>query len=79
MSDIKRENPVTTVNEIMQLFEQYGNADYDGEPVTQTSHMIQCGMLAIKERYDDEIVLGAFLHDVGHLLKNERNAEAMGS
>lgn len=72
------EKPQVITEEIMSLFQQYGNEDYDGEPVTQTSHMIQCAMLAIQEGYDDEIVLGAFLHDVGHLLKNEANAKAMG-
>lgn len=66
-------------NEIMQLFEQYGNEDYDGEPVSQTSHMIQCAMLAMAEGGDMELILGSFLHDVGHLLKHEQHTEAMGN
>src|SRR3954462_6425911 len=65
--------------EIMQLFEKYGNNDYDGEPVTQTSHMVQCAMLAIKNNADTELILGAFLHDIGHLLGHQQHSEAMGS
>lgn len=67
-----------TANEIVQLFEQYGNHDYDGEPVTQTSHMIQCAMLAMQANADQELVLGAFLHDIGHLLGHKQKAENMG-
>jgi phosphonate degradation associated HDIG domain protein len=64
--------------EIMQLFEKYGNSDYDGEPVTQTSHMVQCAMLAMKNNADTELILGAFLHDIGHLLGHQQRSEEMG-
>jgi len=74
MIDVKN-----VTDEIMSLFEQYGNEDYDGEPVSQTSHMIQCAMLAMAEGGDMELILGSFLHDVGHLLKHEQDTEAMGS
>ncbi len=66
-------------NEILFLFEKYGDEDYDGEPVSQTSHMIQCAMQAINEGADTELVLGAFLHDIGHLLRHQQKTEAMGS
>ena len=71
-------NAKRTTDEIMQLFEQYGNNDYDGEPVTQTSHMIQCAMLAMQANVDQELVLGAFLHDIGHLLGHKQHSEEMG-
>lgn len=67
-----------TAEEIIYLFEQYGNEDYDGERVSQSSHMMQCAMLAIEESEDEELILGAFLHDVGHLLKHEEPLETMG-
>ncbi len=72
-------NASNATQEIMQLFEKYGNNDYDGEPVTQTSHMVQCAMLAMKNNVDKELVLGAFLHDIGHLLGHQQHSEAMGS
>lgn len=64
--------------EIQTLFEQHGNEDYDGEPVSQTSHMIQCAMHAMAEGGDMELVIGAFLHDIGHLLRYKMETEAMG-
>ncbi|XP_065842164.1 2-amino-1-hydroxyethylphosphonate dioxygenase (glycine-forming)-like [Oscarella lobularis] len=30
--------------------------------------MVQCAELAEKEGYDEDVVLGAFFHDVGHLI-----------
>ena len=37
-----------TVDDIIEMYHTYGKEDYDGEPVSQASHMIQCAMLAIK-------------------------------
>ncbi|OQV23024.1 hypothetical protein BV898_03073 [Hypsibius exemplaris] len=66
-------------HEIRTLFDTYGDNDYDGEPVSQTSHMIQCAMLAMAHAPDDvDIILGAFLHDIGHLLGHAEGAESMG-
>jgi len=66
-------------NEIIELFERYGDEDYDGEPVSQTSHMIQCAMEAMAQGEDEELVLGSFLHDIGHLLKHVEATEEMGN
>ena len=56
-----------SVNEIFDLYEKYGQADYIGEPVSQLEHMVQAARLAEAEGYDDEVVLAAFFHDIGHL------------
>lgn len=74
--------PVNTgevCEELLFLLKKYGDEDYDGEPVSQTSHMIQCAMQALGERADTELVLGAFLHDIGHLLRHQQQTEAMDS
>lgn len=71
-------SPKQISNEIIALFNKYGNEDYDGEPISQTSHMIQCAMLAMGEG-EIELTLGAFLHDIGHLLKHEQLTEPMGN
>ena len=71
-------NTETISAEIRGLFEHYGNADYDGEPVTQTSHMIQSGMRAMSEGGDIELILGSFLHDIGHLLRHVNQVDKMG-
>jgi len=62
-------------NEIIDLYRQFGQADYIGEPVSQIEHMSQAAQLAMRESYDDEVVLAAFFHDIGHLCvaKNKEN------
>ena len=59
--------PEEIVNEVFALYEQHGDEDYIGEPVSQLEHMSQAAMLARAEGYDDEVVLAAFFHDIGHL------------
>jgi phosphonate degradation associated HDIG domain protein len=56
----------TILGELFALYERYGAEAY-GEAVTQTEHMVQSAQLAEREGYDDEVVLAAFFHDVGHL------------
>lgn len=55
------------VDEIFDLYERFGSADYIGEPVSQLEHMSQAAEIAIKEGYDDDVILAAFFHDIGHL------------
>lgn len=62
-----RQTIAKITNEIFDLYEKYGQADYIGEPVSQIEHMSQSAQLAIKEGYDDDVVLAAFLHDIGHI------------
>lgn len=58
------------VDEIFSLYEQYGSDDYIGEPVSQLEHMCQAAQLAQSEGFDDEVVLAAFFHDIGHLCEH---------
>lgn len=60
-------NQADTVEEIFALYEKFGNADYIGEPVSQLEHMSQSAQLAISEGFDDEVILAAFFHDIGHI------------
>ncbi len=55
------------VDEIIALYKKYGNEDYIGEPVSQIEHMCQCAQLAEESGADDDVVLAAFFHDIGHL------------
>lgn len=63
------------INEVFMLYNRYGSEDYIGEPVSQLEHMSQAAQLAMKENADDEIVLAAFFHDIGHIcvMWNEDN------
>ena len=56
---------------IATLFDQSGQDAYFGEPVTQLEHALQCAHLAEQAGADEETVMAAFLHDIGHLLPPE--------
>ena len=57
-------------DEILSLYQKYGDEDYIGEPVSQTEHMHQAAMLAEQGGYDEEIILAAFFHDIGHFCEH---------
>ena len=65
------------VNEVFDLYEKFGSEDYIGEPVSQVEHMCQAAQLAEEEGYDDEVILGAFFHDIGHLCEHIKQVEQM--
>lgn len=65
----------TIVDDVFALYEKYGDEDYIGEPVSQIEHMSQAAVLAAADGYDDEVVLAAFFHDIGHLCADD--AESM--
>ena len=69
--------PEQTAGFITGLYEQYGGEDYIGEPVSQIEHMCQCALLAEEEGYNEEIVLAAFFHDIGHLCEHIMPVEQM--
>ena len=70
-------SPKVVVNEVFSLYEKYGDEDYIGEPVSQLEHMSQAAALAGEEGYDDEVILAAFFHDIGHLCADAGEAESM--
>src|SRR5450755_4190176 len=68
---------IKIADEIIDLYKTYGNQDYIGEPVSQIEHMCQCAQLAEEENYDDEVILAAFFHDIGHLCEHIMEVDYM--
>ena len=66
-----------TTNEIMDLYKGYGGNEYAGEKVTQLEHMVQAAQLAEEQGYDEEVILAAFLHDIGHISEAARGENEM--
>jgi 2-amino-1-hydroxyethylphosphonate dioxygenase (glycine-forming) len=64
---MNREKATQIAGEIMSFYEQHGGEEYAGEKLTQLEHMVQAAQLAEEQGYDDEVILAAFLHDVGHI------------
>ncbi|MDR0211068.1 MAG: HDIG domain-containing protein [Pseudomonas putida] len=59
--------PQQIIHTTFALYERHGADDYIGEAITQIEHMSQAAELAMAEGFDDEVVLAAFFHDIGHL------------
>lgn len=65
------------IDDVFALFDLYGAEDYIGEPVSQLEHACQSAQLAENEGYDDEVILAALLHDIGHLCAHTQHYERM--
>ena len=59
--------PASSVDEVLDLFARWASDPYD-EDVSQLDHALQTAALAAAEGADDELVVAALLHDVGHLI-----------
>lgn len=72
------EHTIQTISEeIISLYNKYGGDDYIGEPVSQIEHMCQCAQLAEAQGFDEEVILAAFFHDIGHLCEHIMPVENM--
>lgn len=59
------------MEEIIKLYKEFGDTNYIGENITQEQHAIQAAYLAQKEKYNRDVILGALLHDIGHLFPDQ--------
>lgn len=67
-----------TVEYIFSLYEAHGSQEY-GERVSMLMHMMQCAQLAQEAGEDDEIILAAFFHDIGHFFEDEEKMDIYGT
>ena len=71
------ENPRDAVVRLFALYHKHGHEDYIGEPVSQLEHMRQAAALAEAEGFEEEVILAAFFHDLGHLCAHPDEVESM--
>jgi 2-amino-1-hydroxyethylphosphonate dioxygenase (glycine-forming) len=74
---MNKEMSQNVTDEIMSCYQQHGGEEYAGEKVTQLEHMVQAAQLAEEQGYDNEVVLAAFLHDIGHICEAGRGDNEM--
>jgi phosphonate degradation associated HDIG domain protein len=60
-----------TLSDIETLFAAKGDRMYTGEPVTQLEHALQSADAAERAGASEELILAAFLHDLGHLINDQ--------
>lgn len=71
-------NAQAAVDELFDLCLQQALASYVGERVSQLEHMVQAAELARAAGADEELILAAFCHDVGHFCVPLTAHSAMG-
>ena len=62
--------PGPVARRLLSMFDSYGNSDYIGEPVSIIGHSLQAADCA-REGGDDEVMVAALLHDIGHVVGME--------
>merc|ERR1712106_453666 len=65
------------ISSIFSLYDKWGMENYIGENVTQLQHAQQAALQAEQAGYGDLVVIGAFLHDIGHLIGMENSLPLM--
>lgn len=58
-------------NEITAVLEESGADEYFGEAVSKRVHAEQCAFHAEQAGADEELIIAALLHDIGHLLEDD--------
>lgn len=64
------------IDDIFDLLERRGAADYGSERVTQLQHALQCALLAEEAGAAPALISAALLHDIGHLVHTLGTAPA---
>ena len=54
--------------EVLQILANSKDKPYLGEQVSQLEHALQCAQAAKTKGYDNEIIISALVHDIGHIL-----------
>lgn len=55
------------LDELFGIYEKRGSENYIGEAISQIEYACQGAELAEKNGEDEEVILAAFFHDIGHL------------
>eukprot|EP00747_Dinoflagellata_sp_TGD_P092823 gnl/TRDRNA2_/TRDRNA2_165542_c2_seq1.p1 gnl/TRDRNA2_/TRDRNA2_165542_c2~~gnl/TRDRNA2_/TRDRNA2_165542_c2_seq1.p1 ORF type:complete len:250 (+),score=33.77 gnl/TRDRNA2_/TRDRNA2_165542_c2_seq1:101-751(+) len=58
----------SAIEQIFDLFRRQGDQEYIGEAVSQQQHCEQAAKFASDAGFDNDTILGALFHDIGHLI-----------
>ncbi len=72
-------NPQVNTQELFDLLILKGPDAYFAEPVTQLEHALQTAHFVSTHTDNPELIIGALIHDVGHLIEPEEGTQALGN
>lgn len=67
------------IDAVFGLYEMNGSDEYLGEQVSILEHSLQAAQLAENEGFDNDVILAAFFHDIGHFLPNKNEMNGLGN
>lgn len=70
---MEKERAIKIATEITGLYQKHGERRCFGKSTTQLQHAFQSAAIAKAKQCDEEMVLAAFLHDIGHICAAEHN------
>ena len=73
-ADMKNATAEQKVDALFNYMEKRGQSFYD-EVVTQMEHALQCAALAEQNNAAPTLITSALLHDLGHFILDEHNAD----
>jgi len=76
---MERQQSIAIADEIIALYTQKGGENYSGESITQLEHACQAAQLAANDGQSIDVIIAAFLHDVGHLLHTGHGMDGYGT
>lgn len=76
MADARCASPDHPADTLLAYLDDASERGYIGEPISQLEHALQCADAAQRAGAEQEVVLAALFHDLGHLLAQD--AEQMG-
>lgn len=67
------------IETIFSFYEINGSEEYVGEPISILEHSLQSAQMAENEGFDEDVILAAFLHDIGHFMPNKNEMNGLGN
>eukprot|EP00743_Colponemidia_sp_Colp-15_P011855 GILK01013335.1.p1 GENE.GILK01013335.1~~GILK01013335.1.p1 ORF type:complete len:203 (+),score=16.73 GILK01013335.1:41-610(+) len=67
----------SVVEEVATVFRDFGQGAYVGDVVSLAEHSLQAAKLATDAGVEEEVILGALLHDIGHMVGLKDGAARM--
>lgn len=67
-----------TIAQAFNHYRRFGSRDYIGESISQIEHACQAAYLAEQDKSSLELIIAAFLHDIGHLIECVNSMNGLG-
>lgn len=71
MNSLTSQSVAEIVDDTIAVLKRSGGDAYFGEAVTKLEHAVQCAWHASNAGADQELILAALLHDIGHLIESD--------